>query len=87
MLAPSFPESIHALLGLHRDCKHLGIELAVAPRDVRVVHDVLEPKVRKRYEPSGFDPDAQIGAVGKVVIEQAQHVAFVSTVRGGGQAE
>jgi hypothetical protein len=87
VLPPPFPQTLHPAVGLDRCRERVRVEAPVPPRDVRVIDDVLQPEVRERHEPPGFDADVETGPEREVVVEQPEDVALVRAVRGRGEPE
>lgn len=87
MLAPRAPQRLHARFGLRRLGQAVGVELAVAPRNVVVVDVVLDAEVVKRCEPFELDALGDPRAIRLEVIEQPHDVRGVGAIRRRGQAE
>ena len=87
VLAPGAPQALHALLGLRGGGESRGVEAAVLPGDVRVVDVVAHAVVGEGDEAASLDGEAEVGAIGDEVVEQAEDVAGVATVRGRREAE
>ena len=66
----------------------VGVEAAVAPGDLLVVHGlVVDAVIDEGAQQAQFDPIEQAAGVDQVVVAQAQDVRLVGALRGGGEAE
>ena len=84
---PRAPQRFHARLGLRRGRQRLGVEPAIAPREVRVVDVVLHAVVAKRHEAPDGDASPHVGAVRDEVVEEPQDVGRVGAVGRRREAE
>ena len=78
--------SMRASVCAARD-ERLGIEAAIAPRNVLVVDVVLDAEVVERRQPAELDAARDVGAIRDEVVEQAEDVRGVGAVRRRRQAE